>query len=138
MELAWRYGFIDFLMPFMIQTTRDLTSKIDYMEKKQEIKDKKEIKEREERSDQPINYVDMFSMGNALQVYTGMPGAGNNMGGGMPGMGMGGGMPGMGMGGMSGMGQGGGFGGQGGYQDPNQQFYSGGMGGMGGGYSNMR
>jgi len=76
----------------------------------------------------------MFSMGNALQIYTGMPGAGNNMGGGMPGMGMGGGM-GMGMGGgMPGMGQGGGFGGQG-YIDPNQQQFNS---GMGGGFSNLR
>jgi len=40
MELAWRYNFFEFLMPYMIQTTKDLTSKIDYMEKKSRIQGK--------------------------------------------------------------------------------------------------
>jgi len=114
MELAWRYNFFEFLMPYMIQTTKDLTSKIDYMQKKAEDKEKKEEKEKQERNEQPLS-IDMLGMGsmNSLVVYGGgMPG-GMNPGGGMPGMG------GPNMGGMGGFGGGmnmqggGGFGGAG-------------------------
>ncbi len=29
LEYAWRYGYFDFAMPFMIQTMRDLTSRVE-------------------------------------------------------------------------------------------------------------
>ena len=90
MELAWRYNFFEFLMPYMIQTTKDLTSKIDYMQKKAEDKEKKEEKEKQERNEQPLS-IDMLGMGQmtSLVVYgAGMPGGMNpGMQGGMnPGM----------------------------------------------------
>jgi clathrin heavy chain len=105
MELAWRNKMMDAAMPYMIQSMRNYTARIDALDKKDAQKEKEEDKKK--------------SASNDFDPTAGM------MGGGMPGMGMGhlaignapgaGMMPGMGMGGM-------GMGGM-----PN-----GGMGGMGG------
>lgn len=50
MELAWRNGWMDYAMPFMIQTTRELMNKVEILEKanierteKEELKEKQEI-----------------------------------------------------------------------------------------------
>lgn len=33
MEISWRHGLMDFAMPYMIQTTRELMTKMDVLEK---------------------------------------------------------------------------------------------------------
>jgi len=139
MELAWRHGYSDFAMPFFIQLVRDLTSKVDVVQKKTEDREKKDTEKAEKEAKQTINPImdDGLAVNNSpypmLMSGTGMDPMGmsqpgfdpmstgmGNMGGGMGGMGaMGGGM-GMGMPGNMGMG-GGGMSGMGGS-----------MGGMGG------
>jgi clathrin heavy chain len=42
MELAWRHGLMDFAMPFMIQTMRELVNKVDTLEKQQAERQAKE------------------------------------------------------------------------------------------------
>jgi clathrin heavy chain len=100
MELAWRNNFFEFLMPYMIQTVRDLTLRMDHMQRKAEDSEKQKKKEIEDEGNRPL---DVGVLGgipvNGLAVY-GMPGLG-----GMPGMG----------GGVPGFNMQGGFGGAGGY-----------------------
>ena len=117
MELAWRFGMMEFVMPYMIQTVKDLTKRMDHMQMKADIKEEKDKKEKEQQGDQALN-VDMFMNSNSLMVYQGgMPGQNPQMGGmGMNNMNMGGmnnmnmgGMNNMGMGGMNNMGGMGGF-----------------------------
>ena len=48
MELAWRYGMMEFVMPFMIQTVRDLTKRMDHMQMKAEITEEKAKKEKQQ------------------------------------------------------------------------------------------
>lgn len=48
LELAWRYGLNDFAFPFFIQMVRDLTHKVEKVQKKHEEREKKE----EERAEQ--------------------------------------------------------------------------------------
>lgn len=44
LELCWRYNLMDFGMPFMIQVMRELTSKIETVQKKHADLEKKEEK----------------------------------------------------------------------------------------------
>ena len=127
MELAWRFGFHDFAMPFFIQLVRDMTFKVEVVQKKNEEREKKEVEKAEKESTQQLNpMIDESMMGGGMASPfpmlmsggTGMDTMGGMGMGGMPGMGMDtmGGMPGMGMGGMPGMGGmgiGGGMGGSG-------------------------
>jgi clathrin heavy chain len=112
MELAWRYGMTEMCMPFMIQTMRDLTQKMNTMQMKSDIRDEKDKEEKKHESEGTLD-MNMFMGGNSLMIY--QPGMQGNSG--MGGMGMGGGMPGMnsGMGGFGNSGFGGnnntGFGG---------------------------
>lgn len=89
MELAWRYNFMEFLMPYMIQTVRDLTVRMDHMQKKAEDTEKQKKKEIEEQGSQPLDIGLLSGMNaNALVAY-GMPQPSMNQMGGMN-MGMGG------------------------------------------------
>jgi clathrin heavy chain len=89
MELAWRHNMMEFVMPFMIQTVRDLTKRMDHMQMKADIKDEKEKKEKEEQSNQGLN-MDMMMNSNSLMVYQGGMGMNSNQGMGMnPNMNMG-------------------------------------------------
>lgn len=100
MELAWRYGMMEFVMPFMIQTVRDLTKRMDHMQMKAEITEEKAKKEKQQEGEGTLG-MDLFMPGNQLIMYGQQPPN-------MPGMGMGfGGMPGMGGPGMGGPGMGG-------------------------------
>jgi clathrin heavy chain len=90
MELAWRYDFTEFIMPFMIQTFKDLTSRIDYMQRKAEDKEKKEIMEQEEKVLQPLDiqgFMNPGLMGGIVPYGMEVPNV--NMGG-FQGQGMGG------------------------------------------------
>ena len=98
MELSWRYGMTEMCMPFMIQTMRDLTQKMNTMQMKSDIRDEKDKEEKKHEGEGTLD-MNMFMGSNAMMIY--QPGMQGNSG--MGGMGMGG-MPNSGMGGGFGMG----------------------------------
>jgi len=85
MELAWRYDFTEFLMPYMIQTVRDLTIRMDHMQRKAEDN---EIKQKKEKEEVGLSQLDVqFNLqSTGLQAYAG-PGYQDPYGGGMGNMG---------------------------------------------------
>jgi clathrin heavy chain len=70
MELAWRYNFFEFLMPYMIQTVRDLTIKMDHMQRKAEDSERQQKKEKEEQVSQPLD-INFGMMNTGLVTYSG-------------------------------------------------------------------
>lgn len=114
-ELSWRFGLHEFAMPFFIQLTRDLTYKVEVVQKKNEDREKKEAEKTEKEANQSLNpmFDDPMLSGVGSQfpmIMSGVPDM--NMGGlngmGMQGLNAGGmGMPNLNQnmpGGMSGMG----------------------------------
>jgi len=88
MELAWRNGLNDFAMPFMIQTMREMSSKIDGLlekERKREEAVAAEKKQAEEALAQGYNGME-YGGGdpNSMVVYGQVGGMGMGMGGGYP------------------------------------------------------
>lgn len=58
LELAWRYGLVDFCMPYMVQTFRTFNDKLDTLYQKIEIQEKKiedDAKAQEEAKNEQIN-----------------------------------------------------------------------------------
>ena len=95
MELAWRYGMTEMCMPFMIQTMRDLTKKMDKMETTNEAREQKDKEEKKHEGEGTLD-MNMFMGSNAMMIY--QPGMQNNTGMGMGGMNPNSGMGGFGMG----------------------------------------
>ena len=95
MELAWRYGMTEMCMPFMIQTMRDLTRKMNTMEVKNEVREQKDKEEKKHEGEGTLD-MNMFMGSNAMMIY--QPGMQNNTGMGMGGMNPNQGMGGFGMG----------------------------------------
>jgi len=126
LELAWRNGIMDFAMPFFIQYTKEITSKVEAMDSaSKKLHEEREKEKRHAEQMQPA----ALDPGMGGQLYLTAPGFDGGMGGMNPGM-MNPGMmnPGMGgMGGMPGMGMGMGMGMPGTMPGP-------GMGGFNGGY----
>ena len=112
MEVGWRCGLQEYVMPYFIQFVRDMSLKVEGVQKSTEdIKKKEEVKA-EEAASRPLDMgMDMGMMFPGMGMNTGGPAAIMPAPGSMPPMGgMGGGMPPMGgmggaMGGMGGMGQ---------------------------------
>ncbi|KAI9094637.1 hypothetical protein DFS34DRAFT_628550 [Phlyctochytrium arcticum] len=79
MELSWRHGLNDFAMPFFIQHMRELSVKVDKLEKSNSERTlKEEEKEKQETTIMP-------GLGNPLMItYSGAPMPGNYGGGGAP------------------------------------------------------
>jgi clathrin heavy chain len=91
MEYAWRYNLNEFLMPYMIQHTKEMQSRLDYVQRKLDENEKKEEKKKEELVDRPLfDNTPNLIMSSGL-VPVGIPGMGSGMGTGM-GSGMGTGM----------------------------------------------
>ena len=82
LEAAWRYGLTDFAMPFMIQLTRDLSTRLDLVQKKHEEREKKEEEKMERDAKKPIDlagpmvYADMGQVSGL--VTPGVPMLANN------------------------------------------------------------
>jgi clathrin heavy chain len=102
LELAWRNDMMDAAMPYVIQSVKQYTGKIDTIDIKEQKKEKEE-----EKSKSAVNdFVPDMPMGGGVPGFGNLaigytPGAGVAPG--MAAMGMGGGMPGMNpMGGMGG------------------------------------
>ena len=83
LELSWRNGLESFAMPFMIQTMREMQTKVDGLiekERKKEEAEAEEKKKAEEALASGYNGVDGYGADpNSMVVY----GAGGGMGGGM-------------------------------------------------------
>ena len=62
MELAWRHGMMEFAMPFFIQVMRELTTRVDTVQKKHEDREKKEKKQEEQNINRPLDVGDMNMM----------------------------------------------------------------------------
>ena len=94
MEVAWRYGMTEMCMPFMIQTMRDFSRKINTMEIKNDVREQKDKEEKKHEAEGTLD-MNMFMGSNAMMIY--QPGMQNNAGMGMGGMGSNQGMGGFGM-----------------------------------------
>jgi len=83
LELAWRKNMLDFAMPFLIQTLREYTGRIDALDKKTQKKEEAEEKEKSASNDYVPDYMPGSWTGN-------VPGFGNLAitGGAMPPTGM--------------------------------------------------
>jgi clathrin heavy chain len=55
LEMAWRYGLHDFAMPFMIQLVKDLSNKVETVQKKHEEREKKEEEKQERDAKKPLD-----------------------------------------------------------------------------------
>lgn len=62
LELAWRYGMTDFAFPFFIQMVRDLTHKVEKVEKKHEEREKKDEEKAEQDAFRPLDSVGGMGM----------------------------------------------------------------------------
>jgi clathrin heavy chain len=72
LELAWRKNMMEFVMPFFIQTIKDMTTKVETVQKSTDDIKKKEEKQAQEKVDQQLD------MGH-IHMY-----GADAMGGGMP------------------------------------------------------
>merc|ERR1711879_902160 len=75
LELAWRKNMLDFAMPFLIQTLREYTGRIDALDKKTQKKEEAEEKNKSASNDYVPDYIG--PMGGMMPG--GMPGMGNLM-----------------------------------------------------------
>jgi len=69
LELAWRRGYLDYAMPFLIQVLREYTGRIDALDKKTQKKEEADEKQKSAPNDYVPDYMPQM-MGN-------MPGFGN-------------------------------------------------------------
>merc|ERR1719335_1709645 len=84
LELAWRNNLMDFAMPFMVQTMREMTSKIDSLVEK-ERKKEEAIAEEKKKAEEALasGYSDVGYGGgdpNGMVVYGANMGYGGQMG----------------------------------------------------------
>lgn len=94
LEVAWRSDLIEFVMPYFIQFVKDLSTRVETVQKSTDDIKKKDEKAQKEKLDQPLamNVEMMFPTNQstmpALMPSAPMPnpmGLGGNMGGGMGG-----------------------------------------------------
>merc|ERR1712066_1091760 len=69
LELAWRKNMLDFAMPFLIQTLREYTSRIDALDKKTQKKEAAEEKEKSASNDLAPDYMIPAMMGGAAAGF---------------------------------------------------------------------
>lgn len=69
MELAWRNKMMDFAMPFLIQTMREYTDRIDALDKKTQKREEAEEKEKSAPNDLCPDYMVPSMMGNGLSGF---------------------------------------------------------------------
>merc|ERR1712232_931790 len=70
LELAWRRGYLDYAMPYLIQVLREYTGRIDALDKKTQKKEEEE----EKQKSAPNDYVPDYMM--PTMMPGGMPGLG--------------------------------------------------------------
>eukprot|EP01015_Nassula_variabilis_P036826 TRINITY_DN95_c0_g1_i12.p1 TRINITY_DN95_c0_g1~~TRINITY_DN95_c0_g1_i12.p1 ORF type:complete len:182 (-),score=60.12 TRINITY_DN95_c0_g1_i12:62-607(-) len=105
LELSWRFQLFEYSIPYFVQILKELTHRVETVQKKHEDREKKEEKQAQQQMNQPLDIGEMVMMMpglNQMQMLMPPPGS---MPGVLPGMNtMPGGMP----GGMPGYGQPGG------------------------------
>merc|ERR1719415_203516 len=69
LELAWRKGQLDFAMPYLIQTLREYTGRIDALDKKTQKKEEAEQKEKSASNDLAPDYMVNPMMPGGLQGF---------------------------------------------------------------------
>lgn len=89
LELAWRYGMSDFAFPFFIQMVRDLTHKVEKVEKKHEEREKKDEQKAEQDAFRPLNTMGgmdglSMMMGAEISPYPMLTGADSGFASGFP------------------------------------------------------
>merc|ERR1711870_128887 len=57
LELAWRNDMLDFAMPYLIQTVREYTGRIDALDKKTQKKEEQEEKQKSASNDYVADYM---------------------------------------------------------------------------------
>jgi len=62
LELSWRFGLFDYSMPYFIQIVKELTTKVEVVQKKHEDREKKEEKQAQQQMNQPLDVVTDFLM----------------------------------------------------------------------------
>jgi len=70
MELSWRFGLMEHAMPFFIQITRELTARVETVQKKHDEREKKEEKQAQDKLNRPLDTImnDMFMPGMATMM----------------------------------------------------------------------
>jgi clathrin heavy chain len=91
LELAWRNGLLDYAMPYLIETFREYTSRLDALDKKTTKKEEEEEKNKSASNDYVADYMPPMMgmpgmMGGPLALTGGPVPQQPNMMGGMPGM----------------------------------------------------
>merc|ERR1712060_471399 len=64
LELAWRKGLLDYAMPYLIQTLREYTGRIDALDKKTQKKEEAEEKQKSASNDYVPDYMPPMMGGN--------------------------------------------------------------------------
>jgi clathrin heavy chain len=62
LEYAWRAGYLDYAMPFLIQSIREVTTRLNNIERKADVKEKKEEEAAEAKVNAPLEAMDAVSM----------------------------------------------------------------------------
>lgn len=73
LEVAWRFGMMEFVMPYFIQFTKDLSSRVDSVQKNTEDIKKKEEKQAEESASAPLGAVGAMGMMGDMFPPMGQP-----------------------------------------------------------------
>jgi len=69
LELAWRNGMMDFAMPFLVQTFREYTSRVDALDRKTQKREEAEEKERSAPNDYVPEYLAPPMLGPGLPGF---------------------------------------------------------------------
>ena len=56
LELSWRFGLLEFSMPYFIQIMKDLTNKVETVQKKHDEREKKEEKAAQQQISTPLDF----------------------------------------------------------------------------------
>lgn len=62
LELAWRFGLLEWAMPYFVQVARELTYRVENVQKKHEEREKKEEKQAQQQMNQPLDIVGDYMM----------------------------------------------------------------------------
>ena len=73
LEVAWRYGLMEYVMPYFIQFVKDISNRIEQVKKSTDDIKKKDEKQEQEAMDKPLD----FGMAMDMSMFPGFvnPGA---------------------------------------------------------------
>merc|ERR1711933_71694 len=68
LELSWRYGLIEYCMPYMVQTFRTFNNKLDSLYQKIELQEKKIEDDQKKEQDEQMNNAAKNMIGTRLML----------------------------------------------------------------------